>query len=82
MKEIHLQILSVTNFVVVLKELKEAIKTIEQKSVNKHLAGKGIKWKFNPPVSPWMGGIWETLVKSVKRFLKVIIRNKLLTEEC
>ena len=29
-----------------------------------------------------MGGIWESLVKSVKRSLKVIIRNKLFTEEC
>ena len=29
-----------------------------------------------------MGGIWESLVKSVKRSLKVIIQNKLFTEEC
>ena len=41
-----------------------------------------MKWKFNPPVSPWVSGIYESLVKSVKRFLKVINRNKLFTEEC
>ena len=29
-----------------------------------------------------MGGIWESLVKSVNPSLKVIIRNKLFTEEC
>ena len=29
-----------------------------------------------------MGGIWESMVKSVKCSLKVIIRNKLFTEEC
>ena len=29
-----------------------------------------------------MGGIWESLVKSVKRSLKVFIRNKLFIEEC
>ena len=28
-----------------------------------------------------MGGIWESLVKSVKRCLKVIIRDKLFTAE-
>ena len=71
-----------TNFVGASKELKQAIKNIDQNTVNKHLVAKGIKWKFNPPVSPWMGGIWESLVKSVKRSLKVIIRNKLFTEEC
>ena len=70
-----------TNLVVVSKELKQAIKNIDQNSVNKHLAGKGIKWKFNPPVNLWMGGIWESLVESVKRSLKVIIRDKLFTEE-
>ena len=34
------------------------------------------------PVSPWMGGIWESLVKSGKRSLKIIIPKKLFTEEC
>ena len=29
-----------------------------------------------------MGGIWESLFKSVKRSIKVIIRDKLFTEEC
>ena len=64
------------------QELKKAIKNTDQNTVNKHLIAKGIKWKFNAPVSPWMGGIWESLVKSVKRSLQVIIRNKLFTEEC
>ena len=67
-----------TNFVGASKELKQAIKNIDQNTANKHLIAKGINWKFNPPVSPWMGGIWESLVK----FVKVIIRNKLFTEEC
>ena len=60
-------------FVGASKELKQATKNIDQSTVNKHLAGKGIKWKINPPVSTWMGSIWESLVKSVKRSLKVII---------
>ena len=70
------------NFVGSSKELKQAIKNIDKSTVNKHLVAKGIKGKFSPPVSPSMGGIWGSLVKSVKRFLKVIIRNKLFTEKC
>ena len=46
-----------TNFVGSSKELKQAIKNIDQNTVNKHFVAKGIKWKFNPPVSPWMGGV-------------------------
>ena len=37
--------------------------------------------KFNPPSSPWMGGVWKSLVKSVKRSLKVITRDRVFTEE-
>ena len=39
------------------------------------------EWKFNPPSSPWMVGIWEALVKSVKRALKSTIKDRLFTEE-
>ena len=37
---------------------------------------------FNPPVSPWMGGIWEFLIKYVKRSLKAIIKDRIFTEDC
>ena len=33
-----------------------------------------IKWSFNPPASPWYGGFYERLVKSVKGPLKVLGR--------
>ena len=56
-------------FVGASKELKQATKNIDQSTVNKNLTGKGIKWKFNPPVSTWVGSIRESLVKSVKRSL-------------
>ena len=71
-----------TNFVGASKELKQVIKNIDQNTIDKHLIAEGIKWKFKPSVSTWMGGIWKSPVKSVKCSLKVIIRNKLFTEEC
>ena len=71
-----------TNVVGASKELRQPIANINQSSVNRHLAVKGTKWKFNPPVSPWMGSIWKTLVKPIKCSVKVIIRDILFTEEC
>ena len=69
------------NFIGASNELKQCIKNLNQTTINNYLTTKNIEWKFNPPVSPWMGGIWESLVKSVKRALKVIIRDKLFTDE-
>ena len=62
-----------TNFIGANNELKEAIKELDQKRINDKFTDLGITWKFNPPSSPWMGGIWEALVKIVKRALKVVI---------
>ena len=62
-------------------ELKQSIKALDQVSINKHLVAKNIDWKFNPPVSPWMRSIWESLVKSVRCCFKVIVKDKLFTAE-
>ena len=39
------------------------------------------KTEQTKPVGSWMGDIWESLVKSVKRCLKVIVKDKLFTAE-
>ncbi|EYC01616.1 hypothetical protein Y032_0105g3654 [Ancylostoma ceylanicum] len=47
-------------------------------SVMTYCAKEKIRWIFNPPASPWMGGVWERLVGSVKKALnKSIGRRKL-----
>ena len=43
------------NFVGASTELKQSIKTLNQDSITRHLISKNTDWKFNPPVSPWMG---------------------------
>uniref|UniRef100_A0A1I7WGZ8 Integrase catalytic domain-containing protein n=1 Tax=Heterorhabditis bacteriophora TaxID=37862 RepID=A0A1I7WGZ8_HETBA len=51
-------------------------------SVNSYMANERIKWIFNPPISPWMGGICERLVQSVKRaYNKMIGRRKISIAE-
>ncbi|KAK6729049.1 hypothetical protein RB195_006229 [Necator americanus] len=43
-----------------------------------YCANERIKWIFNPPASPWMGGVWGRLVGSVKKAVnKSIGRRKL-----
>ena len=70
-----------TNFIGAERELRNALKELDQTLISSELNRYRIEWKFNPPSSPWMGGVWESLVKSVKRSLKVITRDRVFTEE-
>ena len=71
-----------TNFVGANKELKSCVRQLDQPRIIRCLSQNWITWIFNPPVSPWMGGIWESRIKSVKRSLKAIIKDRIFTEDC
>ena len=38
--------------------------------VEKFVSARGIIWKFNVPLAPWMGGFFESMVKSSKSILR------------
>ena len=51
------------------------------KEVRNYAAKLGIIRKFNVPFAPWMGGFFESMVKSLKSILRKVIRNKRLNDE-
>ena len=55
-----------SNFIGAEKELKHALTCIDQNKVALTLSKQHIQCKLNLPFSPWMGGAWEALVKTVK----------------
>ena len=69
------------NFVGAERELREAFDKMDHRAIQDQLSRYLITWKFNPPVSPWMGGSWESLIKSTKRALNVITKDRLFTHE-
>ncbi|XP_071578834.1 uncharacterized protein [Temnothorax nylanderi] len=60
-----------TNFVGADTELRRFFKAAIQDNPQwaNLLSTEGVKWKFNPPSAPHMGGLWEAAVKSVKHYL-------------
>ena len=43
------------------------------REVQNYASIKGIKWNFNLPKTPWAGGIFERLIKSVKSCLRKLL---------
>ena len=70
-----------TNFVGANNELNLCIKQLDQIKLHKFSDHQNPEWIFNPPASPWMGGLRESLVKSVKTGLKAIVKDSIFTDE-
>ena len=70
-----------SNFVMAERELRDEITRWNKQLIHDSLRQKGIEWHFNPPLSPSQGGVWEIIVKSVKRILQNLTGEKILDEE-
>ncbi|XP_043271223.1 uncharacterized protein [Venturia canescens] len=73
-----------TNFVGAHREIREIYQFLQKEmdgELGDTLANECIDWKFLPPGSPHMGGLWEAGVKSCKYHLKRYMGQALLTFE-
>jgi hypothetical protein len=61
-----------TNFVGAERELFHAI---NQDQVKEQMLQKNIDWIFNPPAASHMGGIWERLIRTVRKVLTSLLRE-------
>lgn len=73
------------NFVGAHSEFLEFRKFIQSKAHNQkvfdYLAELGVKFHFNPPLSPHHGGLWEAAVKSMKHHFRRVVLDRILTIE-
>lgn len=63
------------------RELKEALKELNQDKIQKALLQEGIKWTFNPPHGAHHGGVWERLILQVKRALYSVAKQQTLDDD-
>ena len=72
-----------TNFVAAERELREAFDEMSQRAdiIQSKLECEHIQWIFSPPHGPHFGGVWERLVQSCKRAMKITIANRLVNDQ-
>ena len=69
-----------TNFRGATTELKEFVLKLDEKKIMDFATTVEIKWSFNPPKAPHMGGAWERLIRSVKEVMYGLLRDHVLTD--
>lgn len=63
------------------REISECLQDLQQDEVMKFCTMKKIKWNFNPPLAPHMGGNWERLIQSTKKVLKEMLTSRYPSED-
>ncbi|XP_018373016.1 PREDICTED: uncharacterized protein LOC108767569 [Trachymyrmex cornetzi] len=84
-KSSHLYSDNGRNFIGARNELNEWVRFIQSEQLKNEVleftAEQSIRWKFIPPYSPHVGGIWESAVKAAKSHMKAVMNQNSLTFE-
>lgn len=70
-----------TNFHAGEREIRVVLDGWNQQWIHKYASQQEIKWIFNPPAAAHMGGVWERLVRSVKKILSVLLSEQVVGDE-
>lgn len=70
-----------TNFIGAERELREALSTLDHSKIQRTFLSKGIKWCFNPPAGSHYGGVWERLIRLVRKVLYCTLQQQTVDDE-
>ncbi|GFY20784.1 integrase catalytic domain-containing protein [Trichonephila clavipes] len=63
--------------------LNNALRQLDWTTIESEFRVHEIRWKFNPPSSPWLGGFWKRLIGILKDLLRKILGAPVcLTRNC
>ncbi|XP_038062679.1 uncharacterized protein LOC119733173 [Patiria miniata] len=70
-----------TNFTGGERELRESIASLNEQKIGDYLHQRGIEWQFNPPTASHMGGVWERMIRSIRKILKNLLQEQVVCDE-
>ena len=70
-----------TNFVGSERELREALAKLNHSKIQGALLQHGIKWSFNTPAASHHGGVWERVIRMIRKVLNSVLRLQTLDDD-
>ena len=63
-------------------ELSKSLRDLDRQKIIEAAAAKYVEWIFSPPSASHMGGLWERMIRTVRRVLCSILgRSPRLTDD-
>ena len=70
-----------SNFVGADRELRNAVQQLESFEMHNAMLKRSIVWNFNPPAASHQGGVWERVIRSVRKVLYSLVADCVLNDE-
>jgi transposase InsO family protein len=70
-----------TNFKGAERELGKALQRWDQNKISDRLRRDEVQWHFNPPEASHQGGVWERMIRSVRKILKALLLEQIVSDE-
>ena len=70
-----------TNFVGAERVLKEDLNKWNANQISDYLRQENVQWSFNPPSASHMGGVWERMIRTVRKIMMAIYPKKSLDDD-
>ena len=70
-----------TNFIGAERELREALASLNHGQIQGALRKDGVNWCFNVPAGSHHGGVWERVIRIVRRILSSVLQQQRLDDD-
>ena len=70
-----------TNFRTEEIEIKTALEQWNPDRIDDCLRRRGMKWNFNPPHASHAGGVWERIIRPIRKILRSLLGTQILDDE-
>ncbi|XP_068738151.1 uncharacterized protein, partial [Montipora capricornis] len=70
-----------TNFRGAETEIKIALRKWNPDRISTCLRRRGVQWYFNPPLASHTRGVWERMIRSIRKILRLLLGNQLVDDQ-
>ena len=64
-----------TNLVGACSELRKALSGLDRAKVVQSVRRREVDWRFNPPLASHQGGVWERMIRTIRRILLALVTS-------